>query len=90
MVDIAERVKMMRAVNARISEIEERHKEELTPFNKLKERLKGEILQYLHSTNQKSAKTEFGSASWYIRRSMSVEDQSEFRSMLSVVRTGDC
>jgi hypothetical protein len=78
-ITIDEQVRRIRLVRDKIKEIKERHKQELADFERLETLLEGVIIKFLDDTRQKSAKTEYGSAASYIRRSFSVQDQEEFR-----------
>jgi len=61
-----------------IEAIEERHKAELKPFKAVKERLIGEMLEFLDRTGQKSAKTAAGMATVSVRHTAVCIDPDVF------------
>ena len=70
-----------RAVKVRdvIRMLEAKHKEELEPWKKDLERLKGQLQSFLEATNQESAKTAAGTFFLTTKRSASISNKDEFK-----------
>jgi hypothetical protein len=77
--NLAERIKQVRAVEAKIKAMMNELDEKLKPFEDFAEEGRAEILQFLNDTNQKSANTEFGTAYWKPKVTYRVADKDEFR-----------
>ena len=58
----------------KMGEIEDRHKDELRPFQELKEQLETELLRYLNTSGLDSTKCEAGTAYRATSTSVSVKD----------------
>jgi hypothetical protein len=58
--------------------MKERHKLELKPFEDIKQKLIGEMLEFLDRTGQKSAKTAEGIATVIVRHTAVCTDPDEF------------
>lgn len=72
-------VSQIRQIEAKIKEIEDRHKAELAPFNEFAEKARTKLLGYLNDNNQLNAKTKAGTAYKYERVSYRVDDIDEFK-----------
>jgi hypothetical protein len=77
--DVGTRISQIRQVEAKIKEIETRHKEELKPYEALAEQMRNKVLAFLNETNQQNAKTKEGTAYKYERISYRVEDPDQFK-----------
>jgi hypothetical protein len=75
---IDKRVAQYIMIRTEIEEIEERHKAELKPFKLAKERLVGEMLEFLDRTGQKSAKTAVGTVTVSVRHTAVCIDPDVF------------
>jgi hypothetical protein len=75
---IDKRVAQFIQVRDAIEELEERHKNELKPWKAAKEKLVGEMLEFLDKTGQKSAKTEDGTVSISVRHTAVCADPDRF------------
>lgn len=69
-----------------IAEIEERHKAELKPWNDLKEKATGELLQLLDDAGLKSAKTAAGTVTVKVFHTSPLSDPDAF---MDFVREND-
>jgi hypothetical protein len=77
--NIAERIRQVREVEARVEEEEKVLAEKLKPFKELADKLRTAILQHLNETGQKSAATVNGTAYWKPKITYRVGDKDEFR-----------
>jgi hypothetical protein len=75
---IDKRVAQFVIVRDEIDSIKERHKMELAPFEEAKQRLIGEMLDFLDRTGQKSAKTAEGTVSISVRHTAVCTDPDQF------------
>ncbi len=75
---IDKRVAQFIMIRDEIETIEERHKAELKPFKAAKDRLAGEMLEFLDSTGQKSAKTAEGTVTVSVRHTAVCADPDRF------------
>jgi hypothetical protein len=73
----------------KIKEISDRHADELKPFNEMRARLDGMLLQHLQTQNVKSMRTEAGTITSTVRRSATVEDREAFREYVTVMELWD-
>lgn len=77
--NVAERIKQVRAVEAKIKAMEDEFDERVKPFEEFTNKARTEILQFLNETKQKSTNTEFGTAYWKPKITYRVEDKDAFR-----------
>jgi hypothetical protein len=70
----------------KMSEVDDRHKEELRPFMELKEQLETELLRYLNTAGLDSTKCEAGTAYRSTSTSVSVKD---WRATLEFIKTNE-
>ena len=75
---IDKRVSQFILVRDEIERRKEQHKLELKPFEELKQKLIGEMLDFLDKTGQKSAKTVDGIATVLVRHTAVCTDPDEF------------
>jgi hypothetical protein len=80
MIDLADRVYKLRMIRAKMKEIKERHKAELADFVTFEARLKGELFDFLRSTNQLNARTINGTPYIIQKITYPLEDPAQFRS----------
>jgi len=83
---IDKRVAQFVQLRDKIAELEEMHKDQLKPFKAAKERLVGEMLEFLDKTGQKSAKTAEGTVTATVRHTASCSDPDAF---IDFVREND-
>lgn len=83
---IDKRVAQFVLIRDEIDAMKEKHKLELKPFEDLKNKLIGEMLSFLDSTGQKSAKTAEGIATVLVRHTAVCTDPDEF---INFVREND-
>ena len=77
--NLGERIKQVRAIEAKFKAMEDELDAKLKPYEDFTEAARAEILQFLNQTNQKSANTEFGTAYWKPKITYRVADKDEFR-----------
>ena len=77
--NVAERIKQVREVEAKMEEEQKKLDEQLKPFKEFAEKARTQILQYLNETGQKSAATVNGTAYWKEKVTFRVQDKDEFR-----------
>ena len=77
--NLGERIKQVRAVEAKIKAMEDELDAKLKPYEDFTEAARAEILQFLNQTNQKSANTEYGTAYWKPKITYRVADKDEFK-----------
>jgi hypothetical protein len=77
--NLGERIKQVRAIEAKIKLLEAELAEKLKPFRDFAFTGRAEILEFLNTTNQKSANTEWGTTYWKPKVTYRVEDKDEFR-----------
>jgi membrane protease subunit (stomatin/prohibitin family) len=77
-IQIDKRVAQYVMIRDEIEAIEERHRQELKPFVKAKERLTGELLEFLDGNGLKSAKTTAGSIRISVRHTGVCTDPDRF------------
>ncbi len=77
--NIAERISQIRAVEARLKQMEEEYEEKAKPLRDFAFQARTSILQYLNDTGQKSAATVNGTAYWRPKVTYRVMDKDEFR-----------
>lgn len=75
---IDKRVAQFILVRDEIEEMEKAFKEQLAPFLAAKEKLTGEMLAFLESTGQKSAKTAYGTVTALVKDYASCSDPDRF------------
>lgn len=86
--DIAKRIQQALQLRDKISEIKEKHDEELAPYKKLQEELHGLLMEALNRANVKSMSApKIGVIMINERNSASLEDVEAFRSF--VVNMGE-
>ncbi len=73
----------------KIKEISDKHAAELKPFNDMKVRLDGMLLDHLNKQNVKSMRTEAGTITSTVRRSATVEDKEAFRTYVEIMGLWD-
>ena len=77
-IQIDKRVAQFVMIRDEIEAIEERHRQELKPFIKAKDRLTGELLEFLDSNGLKSAKTAAGAIRISVRYTGVCVDPDQF------------
>jgi len=77
--DVKELIRRGRLIDAKIDEIEARHKEELKQFEDAAKAYRNLIQEYMIANKMKSTKTDAGQAVLATKTSFRVEDQLEFR-----------
>jgi len=77
-IDINLRVEQYVKLRDKISEIKDRHKTELKPFNDMLEHLGGVLLQHLESTNQEASRCASGTVYRSLDESVSLADPEAF------------
>lgn len=77
--NLGEHVRMVRAVEAKIKQMEDEFDAKMKPLEDFAEQRRTEILQFLNKSRQKSANTEFGTAYWKPRITYRIEDKDAFR-----------
>jgi hypothetical protein len=77
--NVAERIKQVREMEAKIKAEEVALEEKLKPLKDWAEKARTQILQYLNDTGQKSAATVNGTAYWKPKVTYRVQDKDEFR-----------
>jgi hypothetical protein len=77
--NVGERIKQVRAIEAKIDAMQTEFDAKLKPFEDLADTMRAELLEYLNTSGQKSAKTAWGTAYWRTRTTYRVEDKEAFR-----------
>jgi hypothetical protein len=77
--NLGERIKQVRAIEQKINAAEAEFADKMKPFNEFVEKARAEILQFLLTTKQKSANTEFGGTYWKPKITYRVVDKMSFR-----------
>jgi hypothetical protein len=77
--DVATLIKQVRAVEARIKQIEQEYDDKIAPFEEFVKTARATLLQYLNDTKQKSAATVEGTAYWKPKITFRVVDKDAFR-----------
>jgi hypothetical protein len=76
--NVAQRIKQVREVEARIKALEDELEEKIKPFEEFADKARAQILEHLNATGEKSAATEFGTAYWKPKTTYRVEDKESF------------
>lgn len=79
MLDVATLIKQVRAVEAKIKQIEAEYDDKIAPFEEFAKEGRATLLQYLNDTKQKSAATVEGTAYWKPKITFRVMDKEAFR-----------
>ena len=78
-INVGTTIQMVRQIEQRIAEEEKAFKEKMRPLNEFAEEMRVQLLDFLNSTGQRNAKTEWGTAYIADKEGFRVEDQSEFK-----------
>ena len=77
--DLERRIAQLRQLRAKIKGIEDRHKEELDPYETAKKALEGALMQWLLDRKIKTANTEAGKITWVDNTTYPIEDLLAFQ-----------
>jgi hypothetical protein len=77
--NLAKRIQQVRALDASVTQMTQEFEKQIKPAKDLINSLRGQILEHLNATGQKSASTEFGGAHWKAKITYQVENREEFQ-----------
>lgn len=78
-IDIGERIRQLRAIEAKMKQMEEEFEKKMKPFDAFVENTRAFLMQYLNQTNQRSAQTDHGGIYKKAKVTYRVTDKDSWR-----------
>lgn len=77
--DLERRITQLRALRAKMDELERAHTEFMSPYEQAKKKLEGALMQWLLERKIKTANTKAGNITWVENTTYPIEDKLAFR-----------